>query len=314
MARVHVPGIFLVALASALWGSDALFRRPLALDLPSVVVVFAEHLILVVATLPWLLGALRVAARFSGRQWLAAVLIGAGASAIATALFTAAFSYGNPTTPLLLQKLQPLIAVLGARLLLGERLLRRYWVYFVAAVTGAYLLTFPNPTSVSVAAAAPALLAVGAAALWGLGTVLGRYLSSAIAFHHLTALRFGLGLPASALLVPLFGLTPTAALQPGYALPLLLLAFIPGLGALLIYYRGLRRTPAAAATLAELAFPLTAIVINYLAFGAQLSPTQWLGIALLSGTVLQMGLSSARGNESIGIQVAPGLPPRPAEA
>jgi drug/metabolite transporter (DMT)-like permease len=303
MSRFTIPGMFQVALAAALWGTDALFRRGLALNLPPTTVVFAEHVILAVVTLPWLLGARPALARFGGRHWLAAILIGAGASAVATALFTAAFSYGNPTTPLLLQKLQPLVAVLGARLVLGERLLPRYWVYFALAVAGAYLVSFADPARVSVAAVAPALLAVGAAALWGLGTVLGRYLSSRVEFQHLTALRFAIGLPASALMVALFGQDPTAALQPSYILPLVLLSLVPGLLALLLYYRGLRRTPAAAATLAELAFPLTAILVNYLAFGTTLSPTQWIGALLLAGAVVAMGLASARGSESVGIRI-----------
>jgi drug/metabolite transporter (DMT)-like permease len=193
--------------------------------------------------------------------------------------------------------------VLGARLLLGERLLPRYWGYFAAALAGAYLVTFADPRSVSVAAVAPAVLAVGAAALWGLGTVLGRYLSGRIEFQHLTALRFAIGLPASALMVALFAQDPTTALEGRYILPLVLLSLVPGLLALLLYYRGLRRTPAAAATLAELAFPLTAILVNYLAFGTTLSPTQWAGAILLAGAVVAMGLASGRGSESVGIRV-----------
>ena len=307
MSRLQIPGLFQVALAAALWGTDALFRRGLALNLPSTTVVFAEHVILTVVTLPWLLRALPALRRFGGRQWAAAIVIGAGASAVATALFTAAVSYGNPTTPLLLQKLQPLVAVLGARLMLGERLLPRYWAYFAVAVAGAYLVSFADPARVSIAAVAPAVLAVGAAALWGLGTVLGRYLSTRIEFQHLTALRFAIGLPASGLMVVLFAQDPALALQGSYILPLLLLSLVPGLLALLLYYRGLRRTPAAAATLAELAFPLTAILVNYLAFGTTLSPTQWLGAVLLAGAVMAMGLASARGSESVGIRVERGL-------
>jgi drug/metabolite transporter (DMT)-like permease len=50
---------------------------------------------------------------------VALLVIGIGASAVATMLFTQAFAYGNPTTPLLLQKLQPIIAILGAYVLLS---------------------------------------------------------------------------------------------------------------------------------------------------------------------------------------------------
>jgi drug/metabolite transporter (DMT)-like permease len=190
-----------VAGAAALWGTDALFRRGLALELPAAAVVFVEHAILVALTLPLLLRGVRAARSFTVRDWVALLVIGVGASATATVLFTQAFTYGNPTTPLLLQKLQPLIAVVGARLLLGERLMPRYALYFFAALAGAYLISFPDPLDVTVDALAPALLAIGAAALWGMGTVLGRHLSIKIDFGSLTALRFAVGLPAAAVLL-----------------------------------------------------------------------------------------------------------------
>ena len=198
-------GFFLVAAGAALWASDALFRRGLALELPAAVVVFAEHLILVVLTLPYLLRAARHTRRFKRSDWAALLLVGVGASAVATTLFTAAFSYGDVVTPLLLQKLQPLIAVGGARLLLGERQLPRYWFYFASAVASAYLVSFPDPFRSSPQRLAPVLLALGAAALWGAGTVLGRYLLTSIPFADLTVLRFVVGLPATGVIVLIRG-------------------------------------------------------------------------------------------------------------
>ena len=44
-----------------------------------------------------------------------------------------------------------------------------------------------------------------------------------------------------------------------------------GLIAVSLYYYGLRTTPAVAATLAELAFPVTAALVGYLAFDATLT-------------------------------------------
>lgn len=297
-------GFLLVALAAAMWGSDALFRRGLALELPASVVVFGEHAILVAATAPLLVLARRATRSFSKWDWLAVIFVGVGASAVATILFTQAFTYGNPTTPLLLQKLQPLFAVAGAATMLGERLLPRYSFYFLGGLAGAYLITFPDPLEVSVSALVPAALATGAAGIWGLGTVLGRHLTSKVEFKQLTALRFAIGLPATAAIVWIQGDgAALSAIEGNDAVALLLLALVPGLLALLIYYRGLQRTPAMAATLAELAFPLSAVAINYVAFGTTLQGTQWLGIALLSGTIALMGLASTRGSGALGVEL-----------
>ena len=67
-----------------------------------------------------------------------------------------------------------------------------------------------------------------------------------------------------------------------------------GLAALLLYYRGLKRTPAATATIAELSFPAAALGLNALAFETVPSGTQLLGAVLLAGTVVALGLADRR--------------------
>ena len=300
--RARSTGFLLVALGAALWGTDGLFRRALAFEMSAPIVVFWEHLILVVVTLPLLLRFLRSRPRLTGKDMIALLFVGAGASAVATILFTQAFTYGDPTTPLLIQKTQPVIAVLGAYLLLGERLLPRYGWYFLFAVGGAYLISFPDPTVVGVSRLAPALLALGAAALWGMGTVLGRHLTRKIPTNELTALRFAIGLP-TALLILLLRNEAAEAAEIGFGDfgALLLLSLIPGLAALTVYYRGLAFTPASSATLAELAFPLTAILIGWSVFDTVPSVTQWMGIALLSATIVVMSRAANRGREALGV-------------
>jgi drug/metabolite transporter (DMT)-like permease len=65
-----------------------------------------------------------------------------------------------------------------------------------------------------------------------------------------------------------------------------LLALVTGLVALLLYYWGLQRTTASVASIAELAFPVVAIAVGYVAFDATLTSTQFLGVALTSLVVL----------------------------
>ena len=296
-------GFLLVAVGAALWGTDALFRWALAFDLPASVVVFWEHVILVLVTVPLLVRFFRNRPRLTPKDLAAILFVGAGASAVATILFTQAFTYGDPTTPLLLQKLQPVIAIMGAYILLGERLLPKYGWYFLFAVAGGWLISFRDPFSVSISEATPALLALGAAGLWAMGTVLGRHLTQKIAPNELTAVRFAVGLPTAFIILVARNETSTAmevSLSDIWAL--VLLALIPGLAALMIYYKGLSTTPASSATLAELAFPLTAIFVSWIRFDSPPEASQWIGIIMLSATIVVMSQAAARGREALGVR------------
>ncbi|MDT7654067.1 MAG: drug/metabolite transporter, family [Pseudonocardiales bacterium] len=279
---------WLIAVAAALWGADGLLRQPLAGQLPAATIVFWEHLLIVAVLVPFLPSALRAFRSATQKERAALILIGAGASAVATALFTRAFQLGDPVTPLVLQKLQPVIAVAAAALLLGERVRSRYWLFAVPALIGAWLMAFPDPLSAAPRAAAAALLGVAAAALWAVGTVLGRMVSVRMPSRDVTVLRFAIGLPASAIVLVSQG--APVAVTPAQLAPLALLALIPGLLGLALYYVGLRSTAAARATLAELAFPVTATLIGVGLLGTELSPTQWLGLVVVVVSVTALGL------------------------
>lgn len=283
---------WLVALAASLWGLSALWRGPLARELPALAIVFWEHALLSLVLLPWLLPAVRRLRIATVRTQLSVLVIGAGSSALATVLFTAAFAVGDPITPQVLQKLQPLIALGLAALLLGERLRRTYLIFCVPALVGGWLMTFPDPLQVGIASAQAALLAIGAATLWAAGTVLGRGASSELRFVDLTALRFAVGLATLAVLA---AATSTPLAVPWSAAPsILALAALPGLTAMVLYYLALGRTPASRATLAELAFPVTAALVGVLAFATRPEPTQWMGIAIVLASVVGLAMHEQR--------------------
>ena len=277
------PGVALVSVAAAMWGTDALFRRPLAQSTTPATIVFGEHVVLVLVTLPFVVPSLVALWRAGGRYVAAGVLVGAGASAAATILFTQAFVHGNPITPVVLQKVQPLVAVAGAWIVLGEEPRKRFAWFLLPALAGVWLIAFPHPFQVSASGLEPILEALGAALLWGLGTVFGRYLGRELRFEQVTSVRFSFGLVASAVALPLVG--APAFSNAHDSLWIAVLALVTGAAALALYYYGLRRTPAALAALGELAFPLTASLVGYLAFGATLRWTQWAGVLLTVAVV-----------------------------
>ena len=301
-------GITLVAIAAALWGLDAWIRNPLAHSTSVGTIVFGEHVVLVLCTLPFLFGALAACFRLGWTYVLAAVVIGAGSSALATVLFTQAFVDGDPVTPVVLQKVQPIIAVIAARIILGERPRPRFALYLVPALVGIWLIGVNHPLHPTAQGLKPMLFALSAAVLWAMGTVLGRYLSQQLPFQYVTTLRFVFGLVGAAIALLALG---APALAAGHARWhdtwwIAVLALVTGLVALSLYYYGLHSTPAIAATIAELAFPVSATLVGYFKFGYVLTGWQWVGVAI---TTLVVALLPARSSE---IERVPAPAPAPA--
>lgn len=288
LTRAPLAAVALVAVGAAMWGTDGALRAPLVSRWSPWTIVLYEHLILSAVVIAPLLRRRQVVRRIPPRGWVAIVGVSWGGSALATLAFTAAFQYGNPDVVVLLQKTQPLWALIAAGSLLGERPRASLAPLAVCALLGTYLLSFgwTGPVSAfSGAQGKAAVLALGAAALWGMATALGRSALQHTAPDTLTGLRFVVAVPLLAVIAAMHGALGAPASAQLDWVRLLLLAFIPGLAGLLLYYRGLRRTPASIATFAELAFPATALVVNYLALGATIDGTQIVGFGVLWVTI-----------------------------
>jgi drug/metabolite transporter (DMT)-like permease len=273
-------------------------RVPLLEVMSPPALVLSEHLVLLLYSVPAVVLGWRFFEGLGATQWISLLVIAWGGSALATLLFATAFVVGNPTVVILLQKSQPLFAIALAHILLRERLAWSYWPLLVVAMVGAYLISFGNLGPFGELGSAQLLtaaLSLGAALLWGFSTVLGRLVLKDVPFHTLTGARLLLALPflwAIVLVQGSFGQVGSGFVaRPELVV---LLALIPGLIALLLYYRGLTGTRASYATLAELAFPATAVVLNWTFLGAGVGLNQILGFVLLWGAVFALGRLNAR--------------------
>jgi len=285
LRRAPMIGVLLIASGAALWGLDGTLRTPLVDSWSPWTIVLYEHIILTACVLPFLIrhrGGLRA---LDARGWASALVIAWGASALATLAFTTAFQYGNPSVVVLLQKTQPLWAIAAAALVVRELPRPQILVLLVPAGIGTYLLSFgwASPgDAFDGAAGRAALLALAAAALWGAGTAFGRRALRQINVGLLTSVRFTLALPLL-LVIALWkdAVAPPAISDDADWARVLVIALGPGLIAMLLYSRGLPITPAPVAPLAELAFPATALIANYLYLGTTISGMQWAGLAIL---------------------------------
>src|SRR3989338_11332262 len=168
---------WLIVIASLLWATDAPFRKFLTGDLPATLIVLSEHIILFIFILPIFIRRLAEIKRLKFKDWLGVVFVGAGGSALATVFFTQAFRYVNPSVAILLQKVQPFIAILGAAFILKERLTKNFWMWALVGIFGAYLVTFPELKITGLSFAGGTLgvvFALLAAFFWGGSTVFGR--------------------------------------------------------------------------------------------------------------------------------------------
>jgi drug/metabolite transporter (DMT)-like permease len=200
---------------------------------------------------------------------------------------------------ILLQKTQPLFAIALAHILLQERLRWVYWPCFAVAVLGAYLISFDGLVepfeALGSAQALPAALTLGAAMLWGSSTALGRFVLKDVPFHTLTGARLLLALPVLWGIVLVQG--SLGEMGAGFAAEparVVLLALVPGLLGLLLYYRGLSGTKASYATLAEISFPASAVALNWIFLGVAISANQVVGFVLLWGAILLLGHLNSR--------------------
>jgi drug/metabolite transporter (DMT)-like permease len=295
-AQLKSYGPYLVFLAAILWASDAPFRVHLTGSLSSELIVFLEHTIAFVILAPLLYSYRAEIFTLTRKQWFAVLFIGVGGSALALMLFTESFNYMNPSVVILLQKLQPLIAIALAVSFLKEITPAKFWLWGGVALVSAYIISFPNltPQLFEGETFNPHIvgvwLALSAAALWGASTVLGRYLLDSVSFKVMTAMRFAVAL------VFLFGfnvftgsLAEIATMTGTDWMYIFIVSITSGVIAMYIYYKGLSHSRASVATIAELGFPFGAVAVNYIFLDALLTPMQLLGMFGLVVAVYYLG-------------------------
>jgi DME family drug/metabolite transporter len=289
----NLNGPILVGLAAFLWATDALIRYPAIDRIDPTFIVFVEHVLAVLILLPWLyLKSKKDIFSLNPQEWLAAIFSGIGGSAIGTVFFTASFLYINPSVAVLLQKLQPVMVVVIAYMLLGERPERKFYIWGLVAIGAAVVLSFPdfnfNFISSGVDLHSKGIqYAFGAAFLWAASTVSGKILLKKTKPSVAAFWRFFFGLVALTVLMFSAKSTPHHLTQvSGDTLfPLLYLSLIPGLLAMLVYYTGLSRTPASVTTFIELVYPIGAVILNTAILHTPLVPVQTVAGLILVAAV-----------------------------
>lgn len=288
-------GVLSIILACSLWAVDTLIRYPLIFGgLSAWTIVFTEHVLLTAIFLPFFI-------KYRQRIWNAKVshifyfvFIGAIGSSMATLAFTKAFALINPSLVILLQKLQPLFAILLARVVLKEKINQQFMIWAFVCLIGGFLISFKDLAPLfEKAEISSSLLGYGLTMLavvgWGSSTVFGKKLSlEGYDEKEIMGGRFLFGMLA---FLPFLGNSAVSFPQTNLVWgKIALMVGLSGLLGMFFYYQGLKRIPAKLCALAEMFFPFCAISVNWFFLNATLEPIQIVGagLLLLGSTIIQI--------------------------
>jgi drug/metabolite transporter, DME family len=291
-------GPWLVGLGAVLWGTESAWRIPLNELFDAKVIVFWEHVLILIMFLPILISRLHEAPKIRARTWGFLIFSGFAGSAVGTIFFTLALKYGNPTVVNVILNIQPVISTIGAFLLFGDRLARQFFFYAGIAIVAGIFVSVAHPTMIGVSFERAGLnlgtgYALICAVFWGLSTVAGRGVMTGMSLRVASSMRIVVGLTCMTLILLAYGKLNGAALWPPAArahatkaiVQLLFLASISGGIPLLIYFQGLRLTRASTAGYFEMMQTLAAVCITWAFFHASLHPHQVIAAILLIAAV-----------------------------
>jgi drug/metabolite transporter (DMT)-like permease len=297
-----LKGISFVAAASLLWAIDTLIRYPLLGEgVTAERIVFSEHLFLLLFFVPVFISRWNTFKKLELVHIFYFSMIGGLGSALGTIAFTKAFTLLNPTLVILLQKLQPLVAIVLARLILNEPIKKGFILWAIICLIGGILISANDIFNLSASdlrsfiivnkkAIIGYFLALVAVVSWGSGTVFGKKMGNC-GFRpvEIMASRYFFG---TLFLIPFVNSTFFEVSKNGIHIfgKISLMAIISGVIAMFLYYQGLKRIPARVCSLAEMFFPFFAVIINWVFLNASLTLIQIVGgcLLLLGSTVIQL--------------------------
>jgi len=290
-----IAGTVAISISAIMWGFDGVVLTPRLSNLDVVWVVFVLHAIPFLLMNIFLFKQYRNLTSFLKQDYILFFLVALfggviGTIAIVKALFLVDFH--QLSVVVLLQKLQPIFAIILASILLKEKIKKHFVTWASLAVFSSYFLTFgfalPS-ISMDDNTIKAALFALLAAFSFGSSTVF----SKKILINHnfITATFFRYGFTSLLLLIMVLVAGKTYQFELTTEINwifFIIIGITTGSGAIFIYYYGLRRVKAIVATISELLFPISAVLFDYIFNGSILSPVQMLSAVIMVLAIIKL--------------------------
>lgn len=276
-------GALAIIIAATLWSLDGTVIRPNLYSIPAINVVFIEHLLWALLLSPFVIWWWKRICNISKNGVLSLLWVSVFWGLLGTLMITEAYfaAFRGETTlatVIILQKLQPVFALLLAGILLKERLSAKFYIFAGLAIFSAYMIAFgslwTDIWNVNLWNNAALFALLAAFAFWS-STVFGKNLVAELWFRVSSALRFLLTTILAWAAIFIFGDFMPLWDISGFQFQLFtLIAFTSWAWALFLYYFWLKKLQASKATIFELAWPLSGIFFDWYFNANVLNPTQ----------------------------------------
>ena len=276
----EIVGPSLVIAGASMWGLETLWRVRLNAKFDADILVFHEHWMGLVLTLPFLISGAPALRGISRRAVVSMLASGVLGSALGTVCFTEALTLLNASLANLLLNVQPVISVLVSWFWLRERPYPRFYPWAVVALAcGAAMAWAPDAFEAPHRLAVGLLFITATAVCWGASTTFGRAAMIEIDFKTGTALRYLIGTVATFVLAAANGgigerLRGSLLFTPSTLRDMAGLLIVAAITPTFLYFAGLARTRASDATFAEMAQTFASLIITWGVMGEALSPQQ----------------------------------------
>lgn len=294
-----ITGTISISIAAIMWGLDGVVLTPRLYNLDVGLVVFILHALPFLLMHSFLYKEYKHLKKFNKRDLTVILLIALFGGAIGTLSIVKALfliNFKELSVVVLLQKLQPVFAILLAAIILKERINKYFILWASVALIGGYFLTFGfNLPEIKTGSktAISAMYALLAAFSFGSSTVFSKMILQKYSFKTATFYRYGFTAVIMLFYLIIAGKSISfESVTPNNWLIFFIIAVTTGSGAIFLYYYGLNHVKASIAVMCELFFPISTIIFDYAFNGARLSPVQWVSAALMVFAIVNLNMSA----------------------
>lgn len=272
-----------IIIAAILWSLDWILIRPQFYNFSPISIVFLEHLLWAIVLSPFLILWFKKIKTMKKKDFISLFWVCLFGSLIWSLAITEAFFSAyrwsvTISTIIVLQKLQPMFALFLASFILKEKLSKRFYFWATISIISVYFIAFwdlwMDIFNVNLFKL-PAFYAIIAAFGFGSSTVFWKSLVDDLWFQLTTSLRFALtSLLAFIVFLVFWNFIDYQNFTIIHWELMWIIVFTTWAWALFLYYFGLKKIPASAATIFELAWPLSAILFDYIFNGNMMNTVE----------------------------------------